>query len=34
MLQVTDTASREIQKALDGDQAQDRHLVVYFQGFG
>jgi hypothetical protein len=34
MLQVSDTASREIKKVLDSAQAKGRQLVIYFQGFG
>jgi len=34
MLQVSDTASREIKKVLDTAQAKGRQLVIYFQGFG
>ncbi len=34
MLQVTDTASKEIQQVLGSDQANGKQLVVYFQGFG
>ncbi len=34
MLDVTDTASSELQKVLDSDQAKDKHLIVIFQGVG
>lgn len=34
MLVVTDTASVELKKALDGEQAKDKYLVLNFMGAG
>lgn len=34
MLVVTDTASTELKKALDTEQAKDKYLVLNFMGAG
>jgi hypothetical protein len=34
MLVISDKAGQEIKKALDTDQAKDKHLVLYFMGAG
>ena len=34
MLVVSDKASEEIQKVLEGTQAKGNNLIIYFQGMG
>jgi hypothetical protein len=34
MLIVTDSASTELKKVLESDQAKDKNLVFYFAGAG
>jgi len=34
MLQVTDTASTELQKVLASPQHAEKKLIIYFQGVG
>lgn len=34
MLNVSETASAELQKVLASDQTKGNHLVIYFQGAG
>jgi len=34
MLQVTPSASQELKKVLESEQAKGKQLIVFFQGFG
>lgn len=34
MLEVTDIARDNLLKVLDSETAQDKQLIIYFQGFG
>jgi hypothetical protein len=34
MLAVTEKASEELQKFFTTEQAQGKHLIIYFQGMG
>lgn len=34
MLQVTDSASTELQKVMAAAQYKDKKLIIYFQGVG
>ncbi len=34
MLVVTDSASTELKKVFDNDQARGKYLILYFQGAG
>ncbi len=34
MLQVSDSASAELQKVLEAPQYKDKKLIIYFQGVG
>jgi len=34
MLEISDTASSELKKVLDSDQAKGKELIITFQGVG
>jgi hypothetical protein len=34
MLQVSDTASVELNKVMESDQARGKHLILYYMGAG
>lgn len=34
MLEITDSASTALQGVLKSDQAQGKHLIIFFQGYG
>ena len=34
MFTVTDNAASPLRELLSSEQARDKHLVIYFQGFG
>lgn len=34
MLAVTDSASAALAQVMNSDQAQGKHLIIFFQGYG
>lgn len=34
MFEVTDSASEELKKVMDSEQAKGKELVIFFQGYG